>query len=232
MFWRKKLALIAIIFFILIVGLSLIVYGSFLLTRSSKQQSFSFDVISLSTKPRLEGRVVFNPDFNFSEYGKWLPQSTIPEDCRYKGRLNETFWKGDGFVVRYLDERYSVVIIHPVDKQTGRYIEQTVFLPKNGKNYYLVFGISNRADTLGPAECSDNIFKLVVIDKHTNKTYTLFQESINSKDGWKDFAINISKFAGKEITIILESLAGGPCGEWRGEWGAVDYVDVLTYLPQ
>lgn len=232
MFHRRELVLLVMIFFILLIGLSLVFYESFLSTRSYQPESLSFNVVSLSKKPILEGKFVSNPDFNFSKYARWLPQSTIPEGYTYRERLNETSWKGDGFVVRYLDERYSVVIIHPVDVQTGRYVEQTVFLPKNGKNYYLVFGISNRADTLGPTECSDNIFKLVVIDKHTNKTYTLFQESINSKEGWKDFAIDISKFAGKEITIRLESLAGGPCGDWHGEWGTVDYIDILTYLPQ
>jgi hypothetical protein len=139
-------------------------------------------------------------------------------------------WKSNGkYFIGPYQGRMGVVLLHPVNKTKGRYIEQTVFLPYLpflGK-YYLVLGVQNAANYISPTDCSDNIFRVIIRDESRNVEKIIFERVVNAEEGWKDFCIDISDFANKNITIRLESLAGGPCGDWKGEWGEVDYIDIL-----
>jgi hypothetical protein len=102
-------------------------------------------------------------------------------------------------------------------------------LPRNG---FIVIGFSNLAGKLSYAEpClrgrADNGF-LVYIVKDDEK-FLLDEFVLSASEGWKDVAYSIkdlSNFHGSEIKIRIESWAGGDL-PWCGEWGAIDYVDVV-----
>jgi hypothetical protein len=210
------------VIWVLIVILSLVVISGLLfLSFPSKR----FQKV-LSEKPRLSGEIIKNPDFIYSGEG-WFSDEDPTSPFIFLKR-DKIDWKSNG---RYLNgtfqERTGLVILHPVNKTKGRYVEQTVFLPSR-KKHYLVFGLQNAANYISPTDCSDNIFKVSIIDETKKEEKVIFYESINANDGWKDFCVDISDFAGKNVTVKLEGLAGGPCGDWKGEWGEVDYIDILS----
>jgi hypothetical protein len=182
----------------------------------------------LSSKPTLSGKIIKNPDFKYSSEG-WLSNEDAETSVFVKRDTID--WRSNGkYFIGPFQGREGIVLLHPVNKTKGRYVEQTVYLPPLslfGK-YYLVFGIQNAANYISPTDCSDNIFRIVIRDESNKKIETIFERVMNAEEGWKDFCVDISDFANKNITIRLESLAGGPCGDWKGEWGEVDYIDILT----
>lgn len=190
-----------------------------------------FKVEKLSQKPRLEGRFIKNPDFVYKGRG-WLSSSGWSYPFILLKR-NETDWRGNGWHENMtIDGRDNVIVIHPIDTKNGRFIEQEVYLPK-GKSYRLLIGIANIASKIFYAKetgCDDVGIKVVIIDKDSGEKTEVFNTIVNSLDGWMDLAVDLrNRFSGKKIIVRVESYAGGPCGNWRGEWGAVDYVDIVEY---
>jgi len=191
-----------------------------------------FSGIVLPNKPKLSGSIVDNPDFEYGDYG-WLAYANGSVDTRDLGANTrvlgiKTNWSGNGFAANStFYGRNTVVVIHPFDTAESRYVQQTVALPV-GKTYYLVFGLANLAAYYGRTGCDDNAFKVSILDKSDGTVDVLFEDALNTKSSWKDYMVGISKYAGKEITIRVDGIAGGPCGMWAGEWGAADYVDVLS----
>lgn len=228
-FSNRVLILIAAILLVLIAALVAVKYlpktGG---ATQSSDGTMPFSGIVLPGKPALSGSIVDNPDFNFTGYG-WLYSPPAWRILADRTTFNEsTRWEGTGWVSNSTyGGRTGIILMHPVTVSEGTYVNQTVVLP-TGKTYYLVFGLANLAGYFGPTGCDDNIFKVSIIDANTGSTEVLFNGVLNAKDGWKDYMISISKYAGKEITIRVDSLAGGPCGMWAGEWGSLDYVDVLS----
>jgi hypothetical protein len=141
-------------------------------------------------------------------------------------------WQLNGFVEVYENttKRSGIVILHPLSINEPRYIETPYFvLPRNG---FIVIGFSNLAGKLSYAKpClqgqADNGF-LVYIVKDGEK-FLLDEFVLSASEGWKDVAYSIkdlSNFHGSEIKIRIESWAGGDLS-WCGEWGAIDYIDVV-----
>lgn len=155
-----------------------------------------------------------NPGFDYEESG-WFSNLTI------------TDWRSDGYYQRgAINGRDGIVIIHPLSVTEPRYIEQDTDLP-SGKGYTLEVSLANIASEFPPVVCDDNIFKIKIIDSSTRETEVLSEETVNGLDGWIDLTFDISHYAGKTITVRIESHAGGPCSDWDGEWGAVDYVGII-----
>ena len=232
-FSNRVFILIAAILFVLIVAL---VAMNYLPAPGGNQQvgyvTTEFSGIVLPQKPTLSGAIVNASEFDFGDYG-WIKYEDGSVDTRDMDTFQRvlgvgTKWHGNGWAANSTyGGTKTLVVIHPFNTTESRYIEQTVTLPP-GKTYYLVFGLANIAGYFGPTGCDDNVFNVSVSDASTGVSDVLFNNVLNAKDGWKHYMVGISKFAGKTVTIRIDGIAGGPCGKWAAEWGAVDYVDVLS----
>jgi len=120
--------------------------------------------------------------------------------------------------------RYGIFPIHPYPNETGYdgigYIESAnpIFLQPN-ETYSLKAGISDiRNDCLN---YSDVGFR-IKIKNETGYWKTLNDSIVNFNDGWLDLSFDVSDYTGQNVTIRVESYAGGK-KSWCSEWAAVDY---------
>lgn len=203
----------------------------FILSQNSKTDPAQL-VFQLTEKPSIQSVIVSNAELVFNESG-WI--SPTSEDLLLApGRIKDTgSWKGNAYysidsTTLGIDE--SIIIAHPISETEPRYLEQDIFLPDK-KDLYVVIGIRNVGKKTSSAECTDNIFIVVVKDE--NGTRDILAEIIVEDTGeWLHYALDVSRFQGKKVTLRLESWAGGPCDTWNGEWGLVDYIDVIDYTPE
>lgn len=184
----------------------------------------------LKEKPRLPGYVV-NSDLIFSEDG-WFSEEMIPAEESTLGVLEDTFgWKSNGFLKVNEDssDRGGIAVIHPISRDVPGYLETPEFvLPPDG---YIIIGFANvNSYLMGGKKETDNIFKVYVTtyDKGVKTKTKIDQFLIMEKDGWRDIEYPISEFEaeGTRATIRVEAWAGGR-DRWWGEWGGVDYIDVI-----
>jgi hypothetical protein len=218
---KKHLILVVIL---LIVVVSLL---SIFITSSKKKEEVSYSV--LSQKPPLSGKLIKNPDFVYPSVG-WLSAENMPAGDIVLNRT-EIDWEGNGFYDNEtIGGRNGVVVIEPISIRVGRYIGQKVYLPPS-KKYVLVVGLADIAGKVSYSQatgCDDVGFRVTVMDLDTGISEEIFSIILNSDEGWKDFSIPLgSKYSGRNIYLNIESYAGGPCGNWRGETAAVDYVDII-----
>jgi len=203
-----------------LVILSLIVYLPGLNGSTSEQES-EFTKKILSSKPTLSGEITTNPDFMYGNTN-WFTDNGNPVLER-----PEIDWESDGWYDnRTVDGRSDIIVIHPLDPRSGRFVQRDISLP-NG-SYELVVGIADIAGKISyaePTDCNDVGFLIKIIE--SGSTNIISDEIINSEDGWVDLSFDITEFAEKAVTIVVESYAGGPCGDWGGEWAAVDYIDIV-----
>jgi hypothetical protein len=201
------------------------------LTQSSNTKSkttFKTSGIILDTKPNLPN-YISNSDFIFPESG-WLSDEAIPPEYKNLTILKQTYgWKGNGYLT--IDEmmgRKGIIYIHPISEGLPRYIETPEFLlPDSG---FVVIGFANKEDFGGRGH-GDNVFKVYLIDTNKKLSIKIDEFVISNKDGWKDIAYPIktllSEFSNKKVKVRVESWAGGEYA-WYGEWGIVDYIDVIS----
>jgi len=120
--------------------------------------------------------------------------------------------------------RYGIFPIHPYPNETGYdgigYIESAnpIFLQPN-ETYRLKVGISDVRNDC--PDYSDVGFR-AKIRNETEDWKTLDNVVVNFNDGWLDRSYNISNYAGQNVSIRVESYAGGE-KSWCSEWAAVDY---------
>lgn len=221
-----KLKLIAAVLLFIVLGL--FAY-SFLLPRKKVQEEL-LPYTLLSEKPVLSGDIVKNPDFIYKSNG-WLSTEHVPEGQPIFIDSTEFGWESDGYYDnRTIDGRSGVIVIHPLSVEEGRYIEQEVYLSSE-KEYELDVGLANVAGKIEYAAttgCDDVGFKIIVTDLSTGTSKIIFDEIVDSGEGWKDFSIHLGyEYSGKAIGIRIESYGGGPCGEMEEEWAGLDYIDIV-----
>jgi hypothetical protein len=147
--------------------------------------------------------------------------------------IHQADWKSNGFAGPGWPSlgREGIVLLHPPSTTKSAYLQQRIYLPNTSSNYYLVLGIANIAKMeFGMVGCEDNIFRVYLQPTEEEKSYKILEREVNADEGWMDLGIDISPFKGKELIVRVESVAGGRCREWYGEYGAVDYIDILTNL--
>jgi hypothetical protein len=217
----KKRLIITIILLFVIFSLLLV------LNFFPKKKEISYLV--LSEKPPLSGKIIKNPDFMYPSPG-WFSAENMPVGDVILNRT-EIDWEGNGFYDNEtIGGRNGVVAIEPISIRVGRYIRQKVYLPPT-KRYTLLVGLADIAGKVSYSQatgCDDVGFRVTVMDLDTGVSEEIFSIILNSDEGWKDFSIPLgSKHTGRNIYLNIESYAGGPCGDWRGETAAVDYVDII-----
>lgn len=114
---------------------------------------------------------------------------------------------------------YSIFVIHPYRDDVGFVQSNSIQLDSN-EEYTLNAGVSDVRNDC--SEASDVGFRVKVKAANENWT-TLTDEIVEFSEGWQDLSYDISQFAGKEVTVRIESYAGGE-KEWCSEWAAVDYL--------
>jgi len=183
-----------------------------------------------------------NPDFIYTHDNFEPPNAAESYYPFYlmdgSGSIPSNFWLpwyGNGICMNYPlpigSNNDGSIFLHPKDISTPRFIAQNISLP-NEDNIVLVARITNIAEYVDAAcedVCSDAMIKIKVVDRSRGKTQEVYETVVDSQRGWEDVALNISKFAGKDITFIIEGHGGGPCSEWCAEWAAVDkfYIGTL-----
>jgi hypothetical protein len=224
--------------FIIFLGfafLLLITFSIFIFIKSP-----SFTVILLDSKPLLSGTFIRNPDISYNGTFLLSKDPSMPPFIQVLNDSNN--WKGKGLVGFSdipLGGRFGIALIHPVDTEMGRYIEQETYLPPG--RYKLLIGIANAADMFSPeltsqgiggfaGNCADVGLKVIITDLENKKDYEIFSKVIRN-GRWYDYSIDLSsKFSDKKIKIRAESYAAdGGCGIWNGEWATIDYVDIQPY---
>ncbi len=159
------------------------------------------------------------PDFIYNK-SMWSTDSDI----------GDIGWKaGNAHYYRpIVNDRMGIAVIHPISDEINNYVEQDVYLPPR-QDYVLKASVSNIA---GDAEFADSVgcddvgFIVKVIDKNTGEVDVVSDTIVSHSDGWVNMEFDISKYSGTEITMRIESYGGGPCGDWKSEWAAVDYFAV------
>lgn len=196
-----------------------------------RKGEMTFGVSEQSGKPSLSGSLVRNPDIAYSSFG-WL--AATPENLKLdKNVLNSSSdWQGDGYAGfnnKTLGGRTGVAILHPVDRLRGRFIAQPVQLPKGA--YRLYAGVANAGGMSSlyrySGECADVGIRMTIEDVSQNKTYIVFNKILKN-DGWHDYAIDVgSTVSGKTVLRAESYAADGGCGDWNGEWAAIDYIAIV-----
>jgi hypothetical protein len=161
-----------------------------------------------------------NPDFNYTR-NEWPHEWGAVYYELPQGFWDP--WKGEFAYFTEIANRKGVMLIHP-GRETPSFIEQNVSLPK-GK-IFLFVTIADIVDDYDKffnktSQCTiaDVFFKIKIISN--NEENIIFTRVVNSKEGWVDVVLDISKFSGKNIIIKIESYAGG-YDPWCGEFAAVD----------
>ena len=209
------------------IGILLLVIGGFLAFSFLIQPRKSLKAVRiLEEKPTLVGKIIKNPDLIFS-----VPSEFRNKKIAFYNLTDTAGWSCDGSYYRgSIGGREGIVNIHPWDLKKGKYLEQEVFLP-SGKRYVLNLGVADVAGRVyyaGPTHCDDVGIRVIIRDLENKSEDVIFDTVVNSLDGWRDFSIWLgSRYSGKRIKVRVESYAGGPCGDWAGEWAAVDYVDII-----
>jgi len=221
--------------------LLLMVFNGFLLFYPYKSSQISKEPevfysggMILPEKPSLPGHIP-NSDLFFASDG-FISSENLPSNSPKEFVKDTMGWKGDAWwseQTQEIDGRNGFLVSHPFSKDKCRYVETPKFtLPADG---YVIIGLANgegKLDYTGSnPEMADNVFKIYLVDVKRNIKFPLDAVTISSEDGWKDIAYEISKleiFKESEIQIRVENCAGGKLHPYWGEWGVIDYIDVIS----
>lgn len=175
----------------------------------------------------------FKPDQNLSEFpstsGLPFPSNTSSIS---QNASDDSWghWKGTFIYYRgYLplgSKNEGVMLLHPGSKGQPGFVRQNLSLSKKG-SYALIVKIGNMANQIGlPCgyTCSDSVIRIKLKDRETGKEDLIFKDVVVSKEGWKVYALNISKYRGKNLSLKVEGQLGGSCASRCGEWSSVEEV--------
>lgn len=121
-----------------------------------------------------------------------------------------------------ITDRIGVVSIHP-NPTTPTYLGQNITLDND--DYIIVATIANTANYRPDKACypcSDSIFIIKIIDLVTGLEEKIYEDVIDSTQGWQTIYLDISDYKNKDISLIIEAHDGGPCGYWCAEYATVD----------
>jgi len=174
----------------------------------------------ISSNPGLifETNQTENYCFNFSEFIQNSSNLWYSNGCYLKLQSSDS-------------NHSDVVLIHPKHIEIPSFLAQNIFLQTN-KNYVLVAEVADIANyfkKLSPCE-EDVIIEIKILDNEVDKERMIYKNVTDVNDGWKTIYLDISEYAGKNITFKIEGWAGGPGGMWCGEYAAINkfYIGETT----
>ncbi|MEO0301800.1 MAG: hypothetical protein ABIM98_07505 [candidate division WOR-3 bacterium] len=170
------------------------------------------------------------------EEGGWFSKEGIPPTEVNYSLINNTYgWKSNGWLElrNNTPNRKGIAVIHPINIKIPRYIETPEFVVPSYGN--LVIGLANGNCNLDVSYLNcidrnlDNIFRIYVVDEEGNVIAKVDELTVKAGDGWLDIMYPIQSLKikpGTKAKIRVESWAGGN-ELWNGEFGIVDYIDIL-----
>jgi hypothetical protein len=186
--------------------------------------------VPMPRKFNLAGKFIENPDFLFNQNitSDYLV-NLIPFDEKVK--LIKVSNELIHYEVGPLWGRRGIIYMHPPSTNETAWVElETKKLETNASKLYLVAGIGNANGEFGftypPVDCADVGFRIKV-SSGNGREETIVDRIVSDKEKWVDLKADISIYKGQKVKVIIESYAGGPCGDWKGEHAVLDYVDIL-----
>jgi hypothetical protein len=148
-----------------------------------------FDADNRFTEDEL-ARIDYISTKQYDKYlNEWIPGTWKVYHSARNSKDIVTTWKG----------KEGVVVTYMLNKKRGAIVSFDNFLENDGKNFFLEFSVSHEDG--GSWDLCVNI----------NEDEWL-KESINSEscfNGWKDYNIDISEFAGTDIVVELKQVFNG-----------------------
>ena len=191
-------------------------------------------------------RVPYKPDFWTTSPLTEILNPDFQYDAEEAGVLPCNDWCGDGIWVPRLsegilpfglvyDDTETVMIIHPLSKQTPARIYQWIDI-NSTKRYILEIRARNVADCPPEeSECGDSILVLKLTTGWTDDI-EIARLTLDTRKGWIKRTYDITDLIRensylseavdelREAILVIEVWAGGPRADWCGEWTAIDYV--------
>jgi hypothetical protein len=164
-----------------------------------------------------------NPDLIMGNQNTFI--SFIPLEKNVDG------WIGEGYYIYGpIDGDYGVIAFPPFSKKSERVIG--TFLPlKEDKNYTLIVKMGNIAGKVEIAKpitgCDDSVIVIQLLDFSSGDEYIIDKVIVNANDRWIERSYDLTPFKGKIYYLRIAGVAGGPCGNWAGEWSAISYLNVV-----
>jgi hypothetical protein len=230
------------IFVLLILMLGIVIVSLVYLYFESKKYLTNVIILEKVDESRLK-IISSNPDLIFIKE-RWpgdyslLPCYFMSGGILEKEGTNSSFflpWYGNAAYcppeIHTFIERKGIFSLHPISTSVPVFLAQNITLPK--RRCILVASVANLADVWNSScsiSCSDAVIKIKIFDYEKGKEDTIYEGVVDSREGWKDIYLEISKYMGRNIAFKIEGHAGGPCGEWCGEYAAVDKFYVAELI--
>ena len=119
--------------------------------------------------------------------------------------------RGLGFLRSHWN-RERVLRTHPIDKETPCELTRTVQVPKSGHPRLKLEVAHDRAGD----------WRLVILG-NGEKLHDQIIGPETSKNGWVDLEIDLQRFAGQSVTLVLQNVANNWANEF-GYWREVEFV--------
>jgi hypothetical protein len=203
--------------YIAFIGIAALIF----LTLFFLYNSFSTKSVKFTKK---EGELFLMPDLIFGKVDKpftWVLKEENPDLLESNGY----------YMYGPIDGEYGVILLHPISKDLPRYLGTYIPLNDTKKSYVLQIKVGNIAGksyiSPPPITCNDNIFEIYLTDIFSSgDTYLIDRITVNTKDGWVYKEYSLDDYKGKKLYLQILSKAGGPCGDWEGEFGAISYLNI------
>jgi len=141
------------------------------------------------------------------------------------------FWKGTGYCfAETLDGEKGVIVLHPLSTNSPGFIYTTLKIPTTAN--YLLIKLANLAGKFPldsfyqhKMKClnCDSEVRVVVMDLQPF-TPTEGRFIITNAENWVYKNLTISHLKGKEVLLVIYSIAGGK-ENWNGEWLGIGKVE-------
>lgn len=177
-------------------------------------------------------KTILNPDFEYEKgsvgvlpCNDWCGINVIwfPE-------LTENFTKGLGIIN---DGTKTVIVIHPLGENQPSMLCQPLLI-NNTKQYILSIRARNAA-VCNPNDsgCGDSILVIKLIPE-MGEEIKVAKLLLDTRAGWiernydlTDLIRKAEYFEERSLAwLVIEAQAGGPRGNWWGEWIAIDYIEL------
>ena len=150
---------------------------------------------------------VFNSDSKWYRNGAGYFSGSIPPESNHKG----------------------IIGLSPdfVDIPAG--IGQNITLPNGNLALFVSYAnlapyFTNDSDS---CNCLAGVIRIKIIDYDTKNAATIFEDVVFTNESWKDVALDISKYADKNIAFQAEGWGDSPCG-FCGVFPFIDKFYIAT----
>jgi len=167
------------------------------------------------------GKIFDNPDLIMGKNDELIRTISL--------KKNIDLWMGEGlYIYGPVDGDYGIIVFPPMSRDSERVIGRFVSLEED-KSYDLTIKMGNVAGKTymaGTTGCDDVIIEIKLLDYINGDEHLIDSAIVNSNDGWVQKSYDLTPYKGKIYYLRISGVAGGPCGNWSGEWSAISYINL------